>query len=283
MSDVVPGPVLGPCEPWISADDVASCCSIVTEAAADQNAPGWTVNSRLDTVAVEASMVLFELSGRQFTGLCTRTVRPCADPCRRWGSSRIEASYWDSVRGWRSERGGSCGCGSVSAVKLAGYPVRQIEEVLIDGDVVDPSLYRLDDWRKLTRLDNPDGTKGRWPACQNLALDDGPGTFSVTYQHGVDPPLIAFEAAAELACRLYQICLPGSDAATASQIPVGVARVVRQGIEVDRGLLVNFLYAAKPSGLVAVDAFLAAYGGGTRRRPSVFSPDVQPYARRVGS
>ena len=52
-------------------------------------------------------------------------------------------------------------CWSLSRVKLSGYPVTEIVEVTIGGDIIP--------------------AEDRWPACQNLAVgDDEPGAFAVT-------------------------------------------------------------------------------------------------------
>lgn len=281
----VPGPVPGPCVPWADADDVAACCSAI-DPMADSWAPGWTVDDLAEDAALKASMLLFELSGRQFTGLCERTVRPCRDACRcSWTRSVAPSYLWsESGLSWHDECGDRCGCGSLSRVKLPGYPVREIDEVKVDGEVVDPDSYRLDGWRWLTRLDDPGPplVKRRWPACQNLALnDDQAGTFSVTYAHGIEPPLIGVQAVAELACQLFKACATAGGTGE-NVLPVGVARITRQGVELEQGLLTQFLYAAKPSGLVAVDGFLTAYGT-QGRRAVVWSPDMASYARRVGT
>ncbi len=271
----VPGPVLGPCASWISGDDVAACCSI--EAGTDPTV--------FDEVAVEASMVLYELTGKQFSGLCENTVRPCREGCGCWFFARPWL-YWNDFYWWGGETiwdnyRERCGCGVLHQVKLAGYPVREIEEVKIDGDVIDPSTYRLDRWRYLVRLDDPGPPvrKRRWPSCQNLALDDTePSTFSITYSFGVDPPLLGINAAAELACQLYRAC-PGVDGGDCN-LPAGVTRVERQGLTFDREQILGALSGGN-SGLLTVDTFLTTYGG--RRRPAaVWSPDRPSFPRRVG-
>jgi hypothetical protein len=290
--DPISGPQQGPCQAWISGEDVAACCG------AD---PGSS--SLFDGVAYEASMALYAISGRQYTGLCERTVRPCRSGCSCWGERALGLTPWSWAAGawgyagvpgawgfsWWNENGDSCGCGSLSRVKLAGYPVREIVEVLIDGDVLDPvdeqgnPNYRLDGWRWLTRMDapGPPVLPRRWPSCQNMALDsDQAGTFEVTYLSGIDPPPIGRTAAAELACQLFLACGGGAGC----QLPAGVTRVVRQGVEIDRNLLQNWFDRSKSTGLVALDLFLASYwnarGG---RRPAVWSPDVQQFAKRLGS
>jgi hypothetical protein len=281
-----PGPVLGPCEAWINGNDVVACCSAATPASSDAQA-------MLEVIAIEASMALFEISGRQFTGLCSRTVRPARQMCDCWGpvSLGLGPWYWSSAvpgiggMGWRNESGDRLGCQPMSSVKLSGYPVREILAVTIDGDVL-PSTdsdghpnYRLDKWRELVRLDapGPPVVRRSWPSCQNFSLDSGPGTFFVEYRSGVEPPELGRRAAAQLACQLFLQCA-GKDCV----LPPGTTKVSRQGISVERGLLANWFDPTKSTGLAALDMFLKAYWGRAGgRRPAVYSPDVSAYPRRV--
>lgn len=287
-TELSPGPLLGPCTSWINGADVARCCSLDL---------GSSTSAIYDTVAAEAAMLLFEKSGRQFSGACYRTVRPCRDGCGCWGGggsasgfSWYGGGYGTSFLGpfgWYNEGGDRCGCGPTSVVRLAGYPVRDVLEVRIDGNVLAPydengnPNYRLDGRTDLVRLDDPvSGAVRQWPNCQNLSLDDSQkGTFAITYRHGVDPPQLGRDAAAALACELAKSCGGLADC----QLPAGATKVIRQGIEIDRGLLTDWLDPKKPTGLVVVDAFLAAYWPRkTGRRPAIFSPDVQQFAREVG-
>lgn len=287
MSAVAPGPVLGPCSAWISGADVACCCGVDID----------TVGPALfDTVALEASMVLYEISGRQFPGQCEQTVRPCRQPCGCWGqTSGIGPWFWPTAAWgfapgwWYNESGGRLGCGPMSRVKLAGYPVTEILEVKIDG-VVLPALdgngnpnYRLDEWQWLTRMDDPGPpvVPRRWPACQNMSLDDTEaGTFAISYSFGVDPPQIGKDAAAELACELYRACSSGR----ACVVPTNAIKIQRQGVQIERDLLIAFLDPKKPSGLIHLDMFTAAYNSQRMiRRPALHSFDIQSYARRLGS
>ncbi len=275
----VPGPVIGPCESWITADDVLACCNATVDSS-DQEA-------MLDELAVEASMLMFELSGRQFSGLCGPVkVRPCRQSCGCWGvpySYGAGPWYWSyntyaAGYGWWSECSDDrCGCGSTNYVRLAGYPVREIEEVKINGDVLDPGQYALVQWRKLLRTTDPGPPQipGQWPACQDLGLEDTePGTFSITYTHGQDPPLLGIRAAAEFACELFNAC-----EGAACRLPGGIVQVVRQGVTFSMVSPLAEYLRAGATGLTFVDSFIAAYGG-LRRRPAVFSPDLQPFARR---
>jgi hypothetical protein len=275
-----PVPQLGPCQPWCDAADIAEMAPIDL---------GDVGTGLLDDVALEASMSLFEISGRLWSGECGPVkVRPCRQTCNCWGASSASLGlgpwYWTSSwfggSNWRNECGDTCGCGPLSRIKLAGFPVREISEVKIDGQVLDPSGYKLIRWRFLNRMSsviNGVVHEQLWPACQDLSLnDDQPGTLSVTYKYGQDPPPIAVRAAGQLAAQLFL-----AQAGQPCQLPAGVSRATRQGITVERGLLVNWLDPTKPTGLVALDTFLRAYAGKIgRRRPAVFSPDMQQYAQR---
>lgn len=280
----------GPCSSWINGDDVAAC------------GPELGVGSDhwlLDDVAYMASYLLFELSGRQYPGVCQRTVRPCRDTCGCWGastSSGISPLYWWGLSsyagtygwGWWSEGGDTCGCGTNSYVKLAGYPVRDVSEVKIDGAVL-PEIdvatgapnYRLDGRRNLIRMSTP-GTPpvaNAWPACQDLSLeDDQPGTFAITYTWGMDVPALGQRAATQLARELFQAC-SGETCA----LPTKVTKIARQGIAMERVVPMADLLRSGSTGLQLVDAFIAASNPTKmRRRPAVWSPDVQEYARKVG-
>jgi hypothetical protein len=255
------------CTPWITGDDVAECCSVET-----------TDGAIFDTAAEQASELLFQLSGRQFPGECEKTVRPSCDPC--WCGYQILSrghvvGPWD----WGYPLAGLCGgclvaC-SPSLVKLSGYPVREITEVLINGvALVAGTDYRLYNSRYLMRLDD-----GHWPWAQDLTLPNSEdNTFSVTYSYGADPPSLGVSAAAQLACEIYRACSGESCA-----LPAGVTRIQRQGITIDKLAFTNwgFLGGVWRTGLSLVDAFLSAYNpSNLQRRPVFFAPGKRQYAQR---
>jgi len=285
------GPTLGPCFSWITGEDVAACVQF-----------NYGSNpAAFDTVAFEASMALYEISGRRFPGLCQRKVRPCSQACGCWLTGPVSYGwgpwYWQTAPwgggggwAWYNEVGDKFVCAPMSIVRLGGYPVRKILDVLIGGVPLlefDPDTgarnWRLDKWRQLVRMDTPGDPSepNWWPGCQDMSLDDDqPGTFSIQYQWGIDPPQLGRAAATEIANQLWLAC-NGKDCL----LPAGATRVVRQGIEVDRGLVQNWADPTKATGLVSTDLFLQAYAGGQRRgrQGAVFSPDLQTFARAVGT
>ena len=289
--------VVGPCQPWVSSQAVWECCgepmTTIGEGSSAEECP-----VDMTQFALEASQLLYELSARQFSGACEKTVRPCGN---RWCGFQVLSRgyvvydpywdpYWNGWNWWWNDNPG-CGCKPLDRIKLSGYPVREITEVKIDGVVVDPDTYRLDERRWLVRVPDPADptTMLRWPACQAMGLPDTEdGTFSVTYRYGQDPPPLGIHAAGQLGCELYKACA-GQECA----LPTGTTRTVRQGITIEKLAFSAWAYvparnarggraAGWNTGLPLVDAFLAGYNpGGIKRRPTFWAPGRR-YARSTG-
>ncbi len=173
---------------------------------------------------------------------------------------------------------------------LAGR-VQEITEVLIDGVVVDPATYRVDQRRWLTRVrvDASDESFEHWPACQNMDLtDDQPGTWSVTYTYGQEVPVAGQAAAVELACEIYKQCNQ-----QACALPKNTVRMTRQGISAERPSFIGWGFEKGgrtiPRGwrtqMPNVDMFLNAYNPtGLVRIPIVWTPtSYLQYAPTLGS
>lgn len=255
-----------PCTPWITDDDVAECCNVETSDPVIYEA-----------VAQQASDILFQLSGRQFPGECERSVRPSCDPC--WCGYQVLSrghivGPWDWGYPLTSYCDSCLVACSPSLVKLAGYPVREVSEVLIDGVPLAADEYRLVNDRYLMRTES-----GHWPWSQNLTLPDTEDhTWSITYTYGADPPSLGVSAAAQLACELYKAC-NNQDCA----LPAGTTRVTRQGITIDKLAFTSWAYGkagAWQTGLSLVDAFLSAYNpAALPRRPIFYAPGKRQYAQ----
>lgn len=269
-------PEYGPCTAWIDCGDIRASC----------NAEGD--DELLDGIAAMASQIMFEISGRQFTGRCERTVRPCNVLSACWGNFSGYNSWvgwpwqwtWDGYTwGWYDQMGCHCNCEPLSRVLLPGYPITEIIEVKIDGVVMSPSTYRLDEYTYLTRMRDPaePDIPLFWPSCQVLDLDDDQsGTWSVNYFSGVDPPPAGKNAATALACEL----LPGADC----KLPTGAVRIVRQGVTVDKLQPLARMLLEGMTGIPAIDTFIAAYNPSRlRRRPAIYSASGPKYARPMGN
>ena len=269
-----------PCSPWITGVDVLDCCSVEA-----------TDEALFEDAATQASALLFELSGRLFPGECgPRTVRPSCHSCS-CGYQILSRGHIVGPWDWGGASWGMCDFCLVacapSRVKLAGYPVREISEVLIDGDAVDPSLYTIHNRRYITRLDG-----GRWPTGQNLTLaDTEDATFAISYTYGADPPDLGVAAAAQLGCELYRACAGGGATAECA-LPAGVTRVTRQGITIEKLAFTTWAYtkgrfarsgrsSGWNTGLPLVDAFLNTFNSaGLTRRPVFYAPGRSQYAQQ---
>ena len=273
------------CSPWITGENVADCCSV--EEGSDPTI--------FDSAAEIASEILFQLSLRRFPGICYATVRPCRSNCYcPWqvlsrGHIVWNPNFMDPLYGWWMCGGeDSCGCRPLSKVLLAGR-VQEVTEVLIDGDVVDPLTYRVDQRRWLVRTrQTPDDEVLLWPGCQNLALPETEdGTWAVTYTYGQEVPASGIAAAAELACNIYKQC-NGQPCA----LPANTVRAVRQGVVMEKPGFVSWGFEkggrSIPRGwhtnMPSVDAFLTAYNpAGLVRIPNIWSPTARlRYAPTLG-
>jgi hypothetical protein len=227
----------------------------------------------LDAACLSASVLLYNLSGRQFPGVCTTTVRPFDAP---YGCSHVSA-FTQAVNSGRltldswtiASQGGGCCWGGID---LGLYPIRNITQVKINGQVVDPATYRVDDNRWLVRPDVQ-----FWPTWQRIDLpDSADGTFSVTVQFGADPPPHGIGAASRLAAELAREWTPGSN----SSLPRRVTNITRQGVSITQ--VDPMVYLEKGLlGIWEIDTFLQSVNPAKQIAPPlIFSPDL-PRRRRT--
>lgn len=217
----------GICTPWL---DIEADLCLPPAAAADPA----TINA-----VAEAEQWVFHATGSRYTGECTSTLRiamPCGHEhcsCRpRW--RRVDLSVF--VPG----------------------PVSSIVEVVVDGEEVDESLYRLVNGRWFTphggeEVDNP---LRPWPT-QHLNRPDGDeGTWSVTVTHGAAPPAPLVGAAAELARQLIAKCSGGE-----CDLPDNATSISKDGVTVSLQVPTD-----GSTGLAMVDSKIALYRSAPRRR-----------------
>jgi hypothetical protein len=219
-------------------------------------------------------------------GVCPTTIRPCSRGCAPAGSwiaapasatganmgalplqtiggiftPHITGGVW--VNSCRCGSVSDCSCGSsLSAVILPG-PVGAIESVVLNGELVDPTKYRVDNGNELISLD-PDIV---WPSCQNMTADlESDGTFAVTYYRGMAPNEMVNSTAGVLAAEFYKACTGGK-----CRLPQNVKQVVRYGvtIEVNPDLFSSMMVIPEVAMLVNV-----LNPNQLKQAPRVLSPD----------
>jgi hypothetical protein len=204
-----------------------------------------------------AVAVLWSLSGRQF-GVCPVIARPCRQPCGGAAylgvdpySSTIEPWFpvWDGTN-WRNV---ACGCGpkcswvapNVVHLVSAGQPVQEVTEVVIAGEVLDESEYRLEG-DLLYRIG------ADWPTQDLTQPLDQPGTWSVTYTRGNPPPPGTAKLVGLLAAEFLAACSGGK-----CRLPRRVQTVTRQGVSYTMTDPTD-IYASGKTGIPEIDLWLSA-------------------------
>ena len=253
----------GPCTPWVTPADLLA-------------RPGM-FDAIVDTgvlfrAVAFASNLLWMLSGRQYSGVCTATIRPAAAlyGCGGVYPLQAAAARGMTIDSWMAATNGGACC--PAGLRIGLYPVRAITQVKIDGVVQNPTGYRLDDNRWLVRIGS-----AIWPVTQRLELPDtAAGTFSVTLTYGADPPPAGVLAAGVLGAEVAK-----AESGLTTNLPQRVTRMARQQVTIEALSPQAFLKDGL-TGIYLVDAFIVAANPARQTRPAtVWSPDV-PGHRRTG-
>jgi hypothetical protein len=239
-----------------------------------------------------ATAYLWNITGRQF-GTCPVSIRPCKKDCYgqyfstykgyAWSNTNLPF-YGDGSVGWGSVvnpalLGGQwynlpcggcnndvCSCTYVPTIDLLG-PVACVVEVRQNGDVLDPSAYRIDNYRYLVRTDGHD-----WPTCQDMVADPetDDNTLLVTYKIGVEVPDGGKLAAGVLACEMAKAACGDSSC----QLPQRIHSVTRQQVNIVALDSYDSFYLNGTTGIFAIDSWVnsvnySRHRAGTR----ITSPD----------
>lgn len=220
-------------------------------------APDWiTLDPALQNRAtVLAWSTIRTLTGGR-VGSCEVILRPCIQkPCDEChsvlGYPGMRPSCWTDA----------CSCAPLSEVVMPG-PVAEISSVVVDGVILPPASYRLDNKNRLVRTDG-----GTWPSCQDMSLPDtDPGTFSVFYLPGVPPNSDGLWAAGVLAYEFSQACTGGK-----CRLPSSVTSIARQGVSMQFD---NTMFSNGLTGIREVDAWVLSINPNKLKvPPRVWSPD----------
>jgi hypothetical protein len=218
--------------------------------------------ARMQEAIDTAVAILWAFTGRQF-GQCPRIVRPCPqrDTNDAWWapgwSWYVELAVWDNT---------PCGCGprcrvgGPGVVHLPG-PVHSITAVTVGDSVLASTAYRLEGDRLYAM-------SGRWPS-QNLERPAGePGTWSVEYLSGLEPPAGAALMVGKLALEFWNACTGGK-----CRLPPRVESVVRQGVSMKMADPA-VLFEDRRTGIREIDLWILAHNPHQMTAPSsVSSPD----------
>lgn len=155
-----------------------------------------------------------------------------------------------------------CACSGVNAVLLAA-PVGDILEVKVDGVVLDPASYHVEDGERLIRH----GIGATWPAC-------GGKDFTVTYLNAYKVDAMGAYAGGVLAWEFLKALTGGKNC----RLSARATAVSRQGINME---LTPGMFPDGTTGLEEVDVYLRLWNpNGIKQAPAVYSIDT-PRQREV--
>lgn len=220
-----------------------------------------------------AQVTMRQLVGYRLGG-CPITVRPCSRSCAfgspdwYWGGSTFypyvtASGEWVNACCWSD----SCDHLGAARIFLPG-PVGMVVEVRIDGEVVSPTLYRIDNGNELVRLDGDP-----WPTRQDMSVAPNEvGAFAVTYLRGIAVDGLGSYAAGALACE-FAASLAGREC----RLPDNVTSITRQGVNMD---LVPGFFPNGVTGIREVDAYVQRWNPKRLTAPMrTYSPDLMPTRR----
>lgn len=274
-------PASGPCSSWCQGSDVSGLPWVKAAAEKQQVDPGRLLEICAEA-ALAASEILYELSGRIFSGECGPvTVRPLSRPTdldtraawyggNGYNTSWGYASQYDSVPGVCSHYGSI----NPPEVDLGAYPVTSVTLVKIDGVTIPSAEYELRDYKRLLRLRPTAASvpteRFGWPTGQIQDLPDTqPGTFSVTYLYGQPAP-----AAGQLAAKKLAEYLALPQLGDNTRYPRRVQTIQRQGVTAQVSNPMDILKAGQ-LGIYEVDSWLLAVNPKKlQRQAAVWSPDL---------
>jgi hypothetical protein len=207
-------------------------------------------------------------------GNCAVTVRPCltapCSSCRDTLLSPRIKRVGDCEGCWVNDSpcDSGCGCGVMSEIVMSGQ-IAEVVAVTVDGAVLDPAAYRVDNGNRLVRVDgNP------WPPSQYLdRAASEQGTLAVEYVPGVRPGSAGLWAAGVLTCEFTKAC-----SGAKCRLPSSVTSIARQGVSMEFS---TGMFPDGMTGIREVDAFLVSVNPhGLKQPPRVWSPDLVSVGHR---
>lgn len=149
----------------------------------------------------------------------------------------------------------------VEAIDLPG-PVGAVTEVVVGGEVLDPTAYRVENGRWLIRLDG-----GAWP--------EQSADFTVTYLNSYPAGEMGSYAAGVMAAEWLKLL---TQAKGGCRLPKSVTNIQRQGLTME---LARGMFPDGVTGMPEVDAYIMLLNPfGLKVAPRVYSLDL-PVHRQV--
>lgn len=195
-------------------------------------------------------------------GTCPQTVTVCFEPrCSKIVPLNFVPALIDGrIYNFVCQCGGNS-CSGGDEITLDGI-IGRVDEVKIDGAVLDSTSYEVQDHKYLVRTDG-----GSWPRR---------GSLEVTYVKGYLPGVQGNYAAGVLALELMKACV-----GLACSLPPGVQSITRGGVSFEVQTQAFFRNGVQ---LPAVDMYVAQYNPNQlRQAPIIRSGSKRSRLRRRSS
>ena len=231
---------------------------------------GATIPDDMESFEDMATDMLWRWTGRKF-GECPVVFRPCRQDCMGGRRKPLPSTgglwYLGGVSCGTCRD--ACGCTSGSVLRL-DKRANSITEIIIDGVVLDPSAYRLDDGWLLVRQDGL-----RWPYCQDMSAPAGdPDTWTIEATYGEPVPIGGQIAAGKFALELQKAAC----GASGCELPKRWQSIARQGVTISAAFDSFEDIEKGRTGIWLIDAWVASISKADIGF-SVASPDIRPVGR----
>lgn len=263
---------------YIDPADLVTCCKAASDAGLAPDDP------RLEDVVLQASEILYNLTGRQFAGTQNVKVRPWVPCTCGWQFAYAGYPGWASIYPsypgyWWGPYGCSC---QPPRVNLGFWPVVTINQIWYDGAAQPLGDFHLDNYRYLVRNDGlqfPGYANNMWAVKGGPYDNANDGfVFEVDLDYGTPVPRLLQRATRELACRLLDDCLCADNSC---KVPDRVNSLSRQGVSISMFDPLDIIREGG-TGIYAVDLAIKTYNPTKMQSPSfVWAPDLSGTGQRI--
>jgi hypothetical protein len=240
---------------YADSADLLTTCRAAKEADMDED------DVRLEDAVIQASEIMFTLTGRQFLGTQTATVRPCMPCCC---TSRCRCLPY--------------------RVNLGFWPVTSVLNVWYDGETQEPDLFHVDHYRYLVRNDGEAFPENR---ANNMWADTGGDydnlsdgfVFEVEIEYGLQPPRLVQRATRDLACKLLTEFLCDSGDCEKDD---RITSISREGVSYTLMDPIQLLRQGGGTGIYSVDLAVKTFNPSGLQSPTiVWTPDLSTSGHRT--
>lgn len=229
-------------DPWITAANLSHCPAYAAATTEDRQA------------AADAAMsFLNEATCYRWRGICTAFVVP---PQTLSGCSTSRSRSPLDYQG-------------IDITRWVPYPIRSIEEVVVNGEPIDPAQYRLVNKKRLlpqAPSGGVDSVLDPWPIQDPKRPLGDLNTWYFVVTHGRRPKPALINASRRLGCEILKALYTPNDC----DLPDGVTSITREGVTLS--------FAPRQpggTGIPAIDMVIERFGCKGRHQHRIVDPAAE--------